>query len=347
MGTKDTVNVAVVGLGFMGVTHIKAYQQIPQARIAAVCDSVRLPHHGVLAGVTGNITASGDIDLGREVKVYRALEEVLADAEIDLVDICVPTRWHPEQSIAALNAGKHVLCEKPLALTSAKAREIVAAAKSARGFFMPAMCMRFWPGWSWLKRVVTEQTYGKVLAARFGRLSAAPAWSKTACLESGGALLDLHIHDTDFVQFLFGKPRAVFSRGVAREGNSIDHVVTQYVFDDGPAVHAEGGWLLAKGFQMTYTVHCERATLDYELGRGAEALQLTETGQAPCAIRFAEPDGYGLEVRYMVDAIRNGQAPSVVTAQDGLSAIEICEAEAESVKTGQVVVLEMTKELKR
>ena len=163
------VNVAVVGLGFMGVTHIKAYLQLKAARIVAVCDSVRLPVNGVLAGVAGNVTGSGDLDLGRKLKVYRALAEVLADPEVDLVDLCVPTPLHPAQAIAALKAGKHVLCEKPLALNSAEARKIVRAAQSAAGFFMPAMCMRFWPGWSWLKQVVDEKPYGQIQAARFRR----------------------------------------------------------------------------------------------------------------------------------------------------------------------------------
>ena len=142
------VNVAVVGLGFMGVTHIKAYQQLKAAKVVAVCDSMRLPVNGVLAGVMGNISGSGDLDLGRAVRVYRALDEVLADPEVDLVDLCVPTPLHLEQSIAALKAGKHVLCEKPLAISSSRARKIVQAAQAAPGFFMPAMCMRFWPGWS-------------------------------------------------------------------------------------------------------------------------------------------------------------------------------------------------------
>ena len=241
-----------------------------------MCDSVRLPVNGVLAGVAGNVTGSGDLDLGRQVKVYRALDEVLADPEVELVDLCVPTPLHPEQSIAALKAGKHVLCEKPLALNSAQAREIVQAAQAASGFFMPAMCMRFWPGWSWLKQVVEEEPYGKVQAARFRRMSPMPAWSKATYAsgnQSGGALLDLHIHDTDFVQFLFGRPASVFSTGVTRAGDSIDHVVTQYNYAGGPAVYAEGSWLLTGNFNMSYTVLCERATLDYDLARGAEALR--------------------------------------------------------------------------
>ena len=334
------VNVAVVGLGFMGVTHIKAYLQLAGARLAAVCDSVRLPVNGVLAGVTGNVSGSGDIDLGREVRVYRAIGEVLANREVELVDLCVPTPLHPEQSIAALKAGKHVLCEKPLALSSAQARKIVRAAKSARGFFMPAMCMRFWPGWSWLKQVVTEETYGKVQAARFRRMSETPTWSKDTYAQgntSGGALYDLHIHDTDFVQFLFGRPASVFSSGVTRGGNSIDHVVTQYNYPGGPAVYAEGSWLLAKGFSMSYTVLCERATLDFDLARGADALQVTEQGQAPRTVKFDAADGYAAEISYMLEAILSGKAPAVVTVEDGLSALEVCEAEEKSVKTGRVV----------
>ena len=340
--SRRKVNVAVVGLGFMGVTHIKAYQQLAAARLVAVCDSVRLPVNGVLAGVTGNVSGSGDINLGRQVKVYRALEEVLADPGVDLVDLCVPTPLHHAQSIAALKAGKHVLCEKPLALTSAKARDIVRAAGSASGFFMPAMCMRFWPGWSWLKQVATEQPYGKILAASFRRLSPMPAWSKGTYAsgnQSGGALFDLHIHDTDFVQFLFGRPASVFSTGIRSAGDSIDHVVTQYHYPGGPAVYAEGSWLLTGNFSMTYSIICERATLDFDLARGTEALRVTEAGKAPRTMKLTGMDGYSGEIAHILAAIQSGIAPSVVTAQDGLSAVEICEAEAKSVKTARKVAL--------
>jgi predicted dehydrogenase len=335
------VNVAVVGLGFMGVTHIKTYQKLKAAKIVAVCDSVRLPVNGVLPGVTGNITGSGAIDLGREVKVYRALDDLLADPEVELVDLCVPTVLHPAQSIAALKAGKHVLCEKPLALSSAEGRKIVQAAQAASGFFMPAMCMRFWPGWSFLKQVVKERPYGKVQVASFRRMSPMPGWSKATYSSgklSGGALLDLHIHDTDFVQFLFGRPKSVFATGVTR-GDSIDHVVTQYNFPGGPAVYAEGGWLLMGNFNMSYSLLCERATLDYDLARGNEALRIAEQGKAPRFMKCDGPDGYGGEISYMLEAIRSGKAPKVVTARDGLSAVEICEAEARSVRSGRVVAI--------
>jgi len=337
------VNVAVVGLGFMGVTHLRAYLATASAQVVAVCDAVRLPVNGVLQGVAGNVKKSDDVHLGPQVKVFKKLAEVLAEPEVDLVDLCTPTPLHPEQAIAALKAGKFVLCEKPLARTAAEARKILDTAKSARGFLMPAMCMRFWPGWSWLKEVVEKQSYGRVLAARFRRLSEMPGWSKqgtyTGGNDLGGALFDLHIHDTDFAQFLFGRPSAVFSSGVTSPAGSVNHVVTQYIYPGGPAVYAEGSWLLTKGFSMGYTLHCERATLDFDLSRGAEAMQVTEEGQTARTIKYDGPDGYGAEVQYMVQCAQQGQAPTTVTAQDGLTALEICEAEEESVKSGAVVAL--------
>ncbi len=342
--SKRQVNVAVVGLGFMGLTHIKAYRQIEAARLVAVCDAVRLPVNGVLAGVSGNIAGGDAIKLAPEVKAYRGLEELLANPEVELVDLCVPTPLHVPQAVAALRAGKHVVCEKPLARNAAQAKEIVKAAQSAKGFFMPAMCIRFWPEWVWLKRAVEQNTYGRILAARFRRVSEPPGWSRDSYFkgdQSGGALLDLHIHDADFVQFVFGRPQAVFSSGVTLFSGAVDHVVTQYKVAGGAAVYAEGSWIMSQGhgFDMAYTANFEKATVDYSLARGADALKVCADGKGAQVVKCEGPDGYLGELRHMVDSIVQGRPPSVVTAQDGLSAVEICEAEEKSVKTGQLVTL--------
>lgn len=206
---------------------------------------------------------------------------------------------------------------------------------------MPAMCMRFWPGWSWLKEALGERRYGKVLAARFRRMSEMPGWSKqgTYTTDLGGALFDLHIHDTDFVQFLFGRPGSVFSTGLLSSGGSIDHVVTQYMYPDGPGVYAEGSWLLAKGFNMSFSILCERATLDYDLATAADIVNVTEHGKETLAMKFDGPNGYSGEINYIVDCVAAGRRPAVVTATDGMTALEICEAEEKSVRTGQVVRL--------
>lgn len=338
------VNVAVVGLGFMGVTHLKAWQQIKRARIAAVCGVSHLPAKGKLPGITGNLAGPDGVVLGPDVKVYRHFDELLADPEIELMDLCVPTPLHHTQAIAALQAGKHVICEKPMARTSALAEKIVTAARAAKVFFMPAMCLRFWPEWAWLKKAVEQKTYGDVLAARFRRVSEAPGWSRDSYFkgeQSGGALLDLHIHDTDFVQFLFGRPLSVFSTGRTRFSGAMDHVVTQYQVTGGAVVHAEGSWLMTKGhgFNMAYTVNFAKATADYDLARGAEALRLCEEGRPSRVVKCQGSDGYAGELNYMADCILRGQPPAVVTAEDGLNAVKICEAEEKSIKTGRLATL--------
>lgn len=336
------VNVAVVGLGFMGITHIKSYQQLPAARIVAVCDAVRLPVDGILSGVSGNTHGADAINLGKDIRTYKKLEDLLADPAVELVDLCVPTPLHAPQATAALQSGKHVLCEKPLARTSAIARDIVNAAKSAKGFFMPAMCMRFWPGWAWLKELKEQGKYGKILAARFRRVSAPPGWSRDSYFkggDSGGALLDLHIHDTDFVQFLFGRPTAVYSTGQSRFSGAIDHVVTQYHVPGGATVYAEGSWLMTSGFNMSCTVIFEQATVDFDSARGADALHLLEEGKPAQVIKPGGVDGYVEELRHLINSIQSGRPPTIVTAADGLSAVEICEAEEKSIQTGRVVEL--------
>lgn len=338
------VNIGVIGLGFMGLVHIKACKQIPGAKLVAVADAFKQPVNGIIRGVGGNITDGDALRLDQDVKVYKSADDLLADSNVHLVDICVPTPEHVKLSLAALKAGKHVLCEKPLARTSALCRQIVKAAASVKTYFMPAMCMRFWPGWDWLKQAIDRRAYGKVLAARFRRVSGPPGWSKANYFkggDSGGALLDLHIHDTDFVQFCFGKPKAVFARGLSRFSGAVDHVVTQYVVAGDATVSAEGSWLMsgAHPFTMTYTVNFENATAEFDIARGAEALRLYEDGKPAQVVKLDGVDGYVGELSHMIESIRKRRSPTIVTAKDGLTAVEICEAEEKSVLTGKLVKL--------
>src|SRR5262245_33349604 len=106
------INVGVIGLGFMGVTHIKAYRKIPGARIAAICDAFKLPNDGILASVAGNVADPDPVKLDMaEVKAYKDYRELLANPAVQVVDICLPTPQHPEVAMASLQSGKHVICE--------------------------------------------------------------------------------------------------------------------------------------------------------------------------------------------------------------------------------------------
>ena len=332
------VNVAVAGLGFMGVTHLRAYRQLRNALVVAVCDTSRRPINGVLPGVKGNIGQSAPIPLGPGVRFYNEFAALLTDEEVDIVDICTPTALHPSQVAAAMRANRHVLCEKPLARTAEEAGKLLKSLHGSRKFLMPAMCMRFWPGWAEMKDIVASKNYGAVLAASFRRLCARPAWSKAGA-HYGGALYDLHVHDTDFVYFLFGRPRKVVSTGVVGDDDNVDHVVTQYVYPGGPVVHAEASWLLTNGFNMVFTLLCERATIDFNLARGDGALQITCRGKKQRMPAATDIDGYNAELRYFVNSVARGERPSVVTAQDCVTVLEILHAEEKSVRSGKPVAL--------
>jgi predicted dehydrogenase len=338
-------NIGVLGLGFMAATHLKAYRKVPEARIISLCNPSGRNLDGDFSRVAGNVGTNEPFKLDMTgVRPFQDVKEFLAQPDLDIVDICAPTPAHETLAIAALRAGKHVLCEKPLARDSATAGRIAAVARESKGFFMPAMCMRFWPGWDWLKTALTEQRYGKVLAARFRRVAEPPAWGQKNFLDgthSGGALFDLHIHDVDIVQHCFGVPRRVMSSGYSFNSGAIDHVFTQYQVASGAAVTSEGGWTMGPGFgfSMAYTVNCEQATLDYDLARAERALLVFEPGREPQVIPCSGDDGYVGELRYFVTCVASGEKPSRVTIDDALNAVRICEAEEGSVHSGSPVAV--------
>src|SRR6185369_6264405 len=131
------IHIGLVGLGFMAATHIRAYRQVEGARIAALCNPSGRHLDGDFTNVAGNVGATDPVKLDiTGVKVTKNFADLLADPALQVIDICAPTKAHAELAVAALQAGKHVLCEKPLARTAPAAREIVRAAAAARGVFM-------------------------------------------------------------------------------------------------------------------------------------------------------------------------------------------------------------------
>ena len=346
MPENRTINIGIVGLGFMAATHIKSYRQIQQARIATICNPSGRCLDGDLTKVGGNIGANDPVKLDMtQVKGTRDFVNLLNDPSIDLIDICTPTVLHLEMVQAALKAGKHVLCEKPLARDSQSARAIVEAANQAKTICMPAMCIRFWPEWAWLRKQIQEGTYGRILSARFRRVAEPPTWGAKHFAkgdQSGGALLDLHIHDVDFIHYCFGKPKSVFATGYSKYTGAIDHVVAQFEVEGGAIVHAEGSWAMSPGFgfNMSFTANFEKATVDYDIARpAADVLKLYRPGEPAQSVKVEGPDGYVGELQYILDCIQNGKSPSVVTIQDGLDSVLTCEAEEKSIATRQPVAI--------
>ncbi|MFC1806139.1 Gfo/Idh/MocA family protein [Planctomycetota bacterium] len=338
------VKVGVLGLGFMGQMHFNTYKAYRRAKVTAICDGDPKKLAGDW-GVAGNIedTRAEPVDLSG-IAAYAKPAALFADPNVDVVDITLPTFLHAKHAIAALKAGKHVICEKPLALTVADCEKVIAAAKKAKRLLMVAHCIRFWPEWVVLKKLIDSKRYGKVLSASFWRKSLTPTWSWNAWLmadqRSGGAVLDLHIHDTDFINYAFGIPKAVRSTGVIGgvTKSAIDHVVTQYIYPRGPQITAEGGWAMAPGFGFThgFCVIFEKATVEHDAKSGLPLTVHTTAGKT-LTPKVPAGDGYIAELRHFVDCVAKGTKPTVVTPQAARDAVKVCLAEAKSVKTGREV----------
>ena len=325
------VGVGILGLGFMGRTHIGAYAEAAKRghanRLVAVCDASPERRAGK-AGGAGNLEAGETEELMFDPSTLAAYDDpaaLFADPNVELVSICTPTDTHVDLALAALAAGKHVLVEKPVALTSAEVGRLAAAAAESDRLCMPAHCMRFWPGWDWLKKAIDAGTYGAVRSAVFRRLASPPSWSpdfykNTA--RTGGALVDLHIHDADFVLWCFGEPDAVHSTG------TVDHVTSLYRYANGPAhVVAEGGWDHTPGFdfQMRYVVVFDEATVEFDLTR-TSPLVLSRGGES-APVEIPEGDGYAGEVAHLLDAITTGSRELRVDMASALTLANLLERE--------------------
>ena len=336
------INVGVIGLGMMGMTHLEAYAKLENVNIVAVSDI----NPGLLAG---KILAKGNIDgqceegfdlATADVKRYAEGIDLINDPDIEIIDICLPTPLHMDFAITALQAGRHILLEKPMARTSEECELIIKAAEqSPNCIAMPAMCMRFWPGWAWLKEAVQSSKFGKVLSAMFHRLTSLPpgAFYRNG-RANGGAILDLHIHDTDFVQYCFGLPSEVMSFGYSDITGEIDHVLTRYKCKDIPLITAEGSWAMTEGFgfKMQYQVNFENATAVFDIA-AKNPLTLIEENKAPQPIELPKGMGYDYEIAYLIECIIHNQQPVIVSLREAANSVRIIEAEVESIRTGHSV----------
>ncbi len=342
--TADTLNIGVIGLGFMGCTHVRAYQSAAAAglpcTLTAVADrsAERLCGSVATIGNLGSTSTEQLFDPSR-VRGYVDPRQLLTDPTIHAVSICTYTDTHVDLGVAALRAGKHVLVEKPVALSSAEVARLAAAAKETGKLCMPGMVMRYWPEWTWLARAIREATYGKVLSASFQRLGTRPDWTDfyRDNARTGGALWDLHIHDSDFIRWVFGEPSGVASIG------TIDHLTTLYSIPNGPPhVVAQGGTNLSPGFgfRMRYTVVFEKATADFDLTRPAPLppLLLHHDGRTdplgPDVV--GSGSAYEAEIRAFVGAISSGpgDAKLPATIEDAVKTARLIEAEMASLSSG-------------
>lgn len=305
------MRIGVVGLGFMGSTHLEAYQQVRGFELAAVSSSSDRKLSGDLTDVGGNLDRGGGrIDFGSATR-YRRAADLIADPSVEAVDLCTPTHLHKPLALQALAAGKHVLVEKPMALSSQDCLAMISAAREAERVLMVGQVLRFFPEYVAARAKVLSGDLGAVRAATFRRRCAAPAWGQWLSNPalSGGGAFDLLIHDFDYCQHLFGAPETVSAIGCEDLDGGIDFVEARLDHGDGVPVIVSGGWhhLESLPFSMKFTILCDRGTLDYTSEK--PGLRLHSADGEMTAIALPEQDGFVAELQAFVDACETGEAP--------------------------------------
>ena len=319
------MRIGVVGLGFMGSTHLEAYQKVAGFELAAVASSDPQKLSGDLSAVGGNLDrGGGNYDFSAAAR-YAAAGELIADPDVEAVDLCTPTHLHAPLALQALAAGKHVLVEKPMALTAGDCGAMIAAAKRAGRVLMVAQVLRFFPEYAAARKLALSGELGPIRAAEFRRKCAAPAWGRWLQdpARSGGGAMDLLIHDFDFCQHLFGAPQAIRAVGYEDLAGGIDFVEAQLDYGNGVPVIVNGGWRHAESypFSMEFTIVCDGGTLDFTSQQSGLRLHRADGKQVDAALPAG--DGFVAELQAFVDACATGRPPDICRPEDSAEAVRM------------------------
>jgi len=346
------VGIGIVGIGFMGMIHFLGAGRVPGAKVVAIATRDPKKRAGDWTTIQGNFGPRGEqMDL-TGVTGYEKFEDLIADPKVTLVDLCVPNADHAPLAIAALKAGKDVLVEKPIALSLEDAEAMVKTAKETGRKLMVAHVLPFFGEFAYAADVIQSGKYGKVLAANFYRVISKPDWSAgiADAEKSGGPAIDLHIHDTHFIGWLFGKPARVSSRGVVDQGVVV-HLQTNYEYDEpgAPVVSCTSGAISQSGrpFAHGYEIFLEKATLKFEyanLGRDHVAYPLTVIlpdgkVETPALEGGDAITAFANEIGVAVKNVSGSEHNPMLDGDLAQLALKLSKAEIESVKSGKPVAV--------
>ncbi len=323
------LRVGVLGAGMIANEHVGAYAATPGVRVVAVVDPVA-PKAERLAGRV-------------DAAVVPDLEAVLT-AGVDIVSVCTPPLTHADPAVAALEAGCHVLCEKPLARTLDDGQRIAEAARTAPGLLMVGHVSRFEPDHAAAKAAVEAGRIGAVRMVSHSMTTSLPGWSEggwfTDPEQSGGPLLDLGVHGFDFLSWVVGsEPVRVHAVGADTPTGPVTYALATVRYANGAMGLVESSWAhpASHGFALRTEIVGTRGRIDWDYA-GLTSGTLHRDGQPPTRWEPLGARGYLAEIGAFVEAIRTG-APAPIPVDDGLRSLRTALAALESVRTGDAVDL--------
>ncbi|MGI6337562.1 MAG: Gfo/Idh/MocA family protein [Eubacteriales bacterium] len=323
------LKIGLIGAGFMGAMHAACYATLG-IPIVAVAD-VREEKCAEMAQKYG-------------CKTYTDGESLLADADVNVIDICLPTYQHTKYALMAMEKVPAVFIEKPVALTVEEGEALLKKQQETGAQVMVGQVIRLWDEYVWLKEAADSGRYGKIVTGTFKRVSPRPTWGwkgwLTDPVRSGTMALDMHIHDCDFVRALCGEPKTI-QTAVSRDASGkIIHIGTAYGFGN-TTIFAEGIWdyPLTFPFAMEYRVMFEKATVAAEHGtltvytdEGVEhpTYKREQTGTVvEGGGNISDLGAYYNELKYFTDRLKAGKPIEINTLPEAVKSLKLVLKEIE------------------
>jgi len=344
------IKVGIAGIGFMGMIHNLAYDKVRGAKVVAFCEMNEKRLAGDWRDIKGNFGPAGTkMDMSK-YGTYTQFDDMLADPNVDLIDICLPPALHAPMVTKALAAGKDVFCEKPMALTGKDTKRMLQAADKSGKLLMIGHVLPLNPEYAFALKAIRSGKYGRLLGGHFRRVISDPLWIPNFYDPDriGGPMLDLHVHDAHFIRVLFGMPTAVSSQGRMR-GEVVEYFTTQFEFGDSDAVvSATSGVLNQQGrsFLHGFEIHLEKATLMYEFAviddkpvLSRPLTVLTHTGKVlQPKLGSGDPtDAFKAEIQEVIKSVKAGKQSDILAGNLAADAVKMCHKQTESVKKGRRV----------
>lgn len=330
---------AIIGFGGLGKGHFANSKElktkVDNVSLVALCDVDETKFY---TKTETNLTYWGtELDLA-DYRLYTDVEEMLEKEELDFVITALPTYLHEKIAVLVMEKGIHVFSEKPMAINSEQAQNMIDTSEKNNVKLMIGQCVRYFPAYKKLKEIVDSRKYGRVICGDFVRIGGTPRWSWEDWMrdeqKSGGAILDLHIHDVDFIHYAFGKPKAVTSRATNDEMKH-EAVITIFDYDD-MFITATGAWGMKGKYPFTagFTVRFETATVELK-----DNVMKVFTDDEILTLDLPEENAYVSEVVDFIDCIRNDKESEINTPKTAKLSIDIGIAEKRSADTKETILL--------
>lgn len=328
--------IAIIGGGFISNIHAQCYKNLG-VKIEAMADI--------------NENARKDFAIKYNCKTYQSAEEMLENVsdDIEIVDICAPTYLHEELILLALRYNKHIICEKPLSINLNFVGNIISKLKDSDKYLMVAQVLRFWTEYVRIKEWFEEGIFGNIKLVSAMRLAQHPKseWFYNP-KKSGGGIFELHIHDIDFLCYLFGNVKEVYANGSKDENESWDFINSSIKFENGVSAIAQGVFGITDNYPFTANIKVigDKATAEYSLSAGvnlgsdsqqSNTLTLYRKGKEPIIENIKTKDAYELELEYFINCVKNNKNPEIVDLGSIRKTIETITCLVKSLESGEII----------